>query len=80
MPFGWLVYLLWVWFYDSQVKTALMMKLKEFQRLKASEAHLHQTSLKVHPHPPPPGVATNTFDGTLPYRPTLPDYPGMSQI
>ena len=23
MPFGWLVYLLWFWFYDSQVKTAL---------------------------------------------------------
>ena len=22
-PFGWLVYLLWFWFYDSQVKTAL---------------------------------------------------------
>ena len=22
--FGWLVYLLWFWFYDSQVKTALM--------------------------------------------------------
>ena len=21
--FGWLVYLLWFWFYDSQVKTAL---------------------------------------------------------
>ena len=24
-PFGWLVYLLWFWFYDSQVKTALFM-------------------------------------------------------
>ena len=24
-PFGWLVYLLWFWFYDSQVKTALRM-------------------------------------------------------
>ena len=24
-PFGWLVYLLWFWFYDSQVKTALCM-------------------------------------------------------
>ena len=23
-PFGWLVYLLWIWFYDSQVKTALL--------------------------------------------------------
>ena len=23
-PFGWLVYLLWFWFYDSQVKTALL--------------------------------------------------------
>ena len=22
-PFGWLVYLLWFWFYDSQVKAAL---------------------------------------------------------
>ena len=26
-PFGWLVYLLWFWFYDSQVKTALKMCL-----------------------------------------------------
>ena len=26
MPFGWLVYLLWFWFYDSQVKTALFFK------------------------------------------------------
>ena len=25
-PFGWLVYLLWFWFYDSQVKTALFQK------------------------------------------------------
>ena len=25
-PFGWLVYLLWFWFYDSQVKTALRFK------------------------------------------------------
>ena len=25
-PFGWLVYLLWFWFYDSQVKTALIIK------------------------------------------------------
>ena len=25
-PFGWLVYLLWFWFYDSQVKTALTIK------------------------------------------------------
>ena len=24
-PFGWLVYLLWFWFYDSQVKTALVV-------------------------------------------------------
>ena len=23
-PFGWLVYLLWFWFYDSQVKIALI--------------------------------------------------------
>ena len=28
-PFGWLVYLLWFWFYDSQVKTALC-SVKEF--------------------------------------------------
>ena len=27
-PFGWLVYLLWFWFYDSQVKTALILKRK----------------------------------------------------
>ena len=26
-PFGWLVYLLWFWFYDSQVKTALYLKI-----------------------------------------------------
>ena len=26
-PFGWLVYLLWFWFYDSQVKTALMCNI-----------------------------------------------------
>ena len=26
-PFGWLVYLLWFWFYDSQVKTALFTSL-----------------------------------------------------
>ena len=26
-PFGWLVYLLWFWFYDSQVKTALTYKM-----------------------------------------------------
>ena len=25
-PFGWLVYLLWFWFYDSQVKTALSVR------------------------------------------------------
>ena len=25
-PFGWLVYLLWFWFYDSQVKTALLVQ------------------------------------------------------
>ena len=25
-PFGWLVYLLWFWFYDSQVKTALYFR------------------------------------------------------
>ena len=25
MPFGWLVYLLWFWFYDSQVKTTLVI-------------------------------------------------------
>ena len=28
MPFGWLVYLLWFWFYDSQVKTALVYTTK----------------------------------------------------
>ena len=28
-PFGWLVYLLWFWFYDSQVKTALLYKLRK---------------------------------------------------
>ena len=27
-PFGWLVYLLWFWFYDSQVKTALQKKIE----------------------------------------------------
>ena len=29
-PFGWLVYLLWFWFYDSQVKTALILKADLF--------------------------------------------------
>ena len=29
-PFGWLVYLLWFWFYDSQVKTALKIKASPF--------------------------------------------------
>ena len=28
-PFSWLVYLLWFWFYDSQVKTALRNSLME---------------------------------------------------
>ena len=28
-PFGWLVYLLWFWFYDSQVKTVLIAQLVE---------------------------------------------------
>ena len=27
-PFGWLVYLLWFWFYDSQVKTALKIQTR----------------------------------------------------
>ena len=27
--FGWLVYLLWFWFYDSQVKTALSCKYED---------------------------------------------------
>ena len=29
-PFGWLVYLLWFWFYDSQVKTALINQCSLF--------------------------------------------------
>ena len=29
-PFGWLMYLLWFWFYDSQVKTALYCKCEFF--------------------------------------------------
>ena len=29
-PFGWLVYLLWFWFYDSQVKTALIIELYNY--------------------------------------------------
>ena len=28
-PFGWLVYLLWFWFYDSRVKTALCNGLRQ---------------------------------------------------
>ena len=28
--FGWLVYLLWFWFYDSQMKTALTLKYHFF--------------------------------------------------
>ena len=30
-PFGWLVYLLWFWFYDSQVKTALTSMLNQLR-------------------------------------------------
>ena len=29
-PFGWLVYLIWFWFYDSQVKTALRAGAGDF--------------------------------------------------
>ena len=36
-PFGWLVYLLWFWFYDSQVKTALF-------RLKTASSVIKGTS------------------------------------
>ena len=36
-PFGWLVYLLWFWFYDSQVKTALrqrsLLRVKSWMKL-----------------------------------------------
>ena len=31
-PFGWLVYLLWFWFYDSQVKTALITTYSAVQK------------------------------------------------
>ena len=34
-PFGWLVYLLWFWFYDSQVKTALYTKPDKINDLKS---------------------------------------------
>ena len=40
-PFGWLVYLLWFWFYDSQVKTAL------------SFIHFVKRSRTVHIHEEP---------------------------
>ena len=43
--------------YNDEMKT-------EFQRLKASEAHLHQTSLEGHPLPLPES-GLNPFDGTL---------------
>ena len=42
MPFDWLVYLLWFWFYDSQVKTALFMQFafgtRKVQRLNQSHS------------------------------------------
>ena len=31
-PFGWLVYLLWFWFYDSQVKTTLKVQRQVYVR------------------------------------------------
>ena len=34
-PFGWLVYLLWFWFYDSQVKTALFQNCVLLWRLRS---------------------------------------------
>ena len=30
--FGWLVYLLWFWFYDSQVKTALLTDDRRYSK------------------------------------------------
>ena len=42
-PFGWLVYLLWFWFYDSQVKTALSTK----SRLVSPDTKSRAKHLKV---------------------------------
>ena len=49
---------------ETLFKILIMMKLKQFQRLKASEAHLHQTSLEGHP-PPLPESGLKLFDGIL---------------
>ena len=40
-PFGWLVYLLWFWFYDSQVKTALSLENPEFNDPNQGETAVH---------------------------------------
>ena len=48
-PFGWLVYLLWFWFYNSQVKTPLNNSRKNLKlKCKIFMASLSdiQTSLK----------------------------------
>ena len=44
-PFGWLVYLLWFWFYDSQVKTALYIYLHEFASFFATAYSLERKNM-----------------------------------
>ena len=46
-PFGWLVYLLWFWFYDSQVKTALSSKHTELLLVTANEQFIQQIALNL---------------------------------
>ena len=46
-PFGWLVYLLWFWFYDSQVKTALLSETNLFLLLSKSRMSIDYVNSAV---------------------------------
>ena len=58
-PFGWLVYLLWFWFYDGQVKTALISQWAWVnwvtQQIKCVQTQGAQEREVYSPVPPPPG-------------------------
>ena len=53
-PFGWLVYLLWFWFYDSQVKTALNFSalIKQETNENRFFYERHETSCDMSPKKP----------------------------
>ena len=48
-PFGWLVYLLWFWFYDSQVKTALKGMQRGYTRYVKGVAFVNKRYTKGAP-------------------------------